>query len=194
MLFAAIHPQNFPQPLSLPDYGAGYGLRAGVQVHKIAGFEATNEHSSIYTYQQQDPASTYSTNYYRIIANRIAVSLRVISPGSFVRFVGSFGGGFVLDDMSVNTQSQLGQTTCKDPNNAMGQCYFFGGGDHSGVDAFALLEAGVELDVDRVLVDFVAEGQLQSTGNLTGVNRIGLFGQLPLINYGPAVRIGYRFW
>jgi hypothetical protein len=195
MLFAGTHPPNFPGPLQLPDYGAAYGLRVGFQVNDIAGFEASFEHSSIYTYQQQtDATSTVPVNYYRIIANRFALGLRIISSGKLVRFVGSFGGGFVADDMSVNKLSALGTTTCANPTNGNNTCYFFGTGDHPGIDAFALAEAGAELDLDHVLVDFVAEGQLQSTGNITGVNQRPIFGALPLINGGPAIRIGYRFW
>jgi hypothetical protein len=81
--------------------------------------------------------------------------------------------------------------------NANAPCYLVGpdkNGDHTGFDAFALMEAGMELDIDRVLLDFGAEAQIQSTGNLVGVNNRGLFGSLPLINGGPAIRVGYRFW
>jgi hypothetical protein len=200
-IFALTHPPNFPgSPLSLPDYGASYGLRAGYQLNKLTGFEASYEHSSIYTYAHQaDATSTVPVDYYRIIANRFAVSLRVISPGRWLRFVGSFGGGFVYDDMSVNTQSANGLACLvtgkmAGPSNSSGNCYFFGTGDHPGVDAFALLEAGVELDIEHVIIDLVAEGQLQSTGTMTGVGQRPLFGELPLVNLGPALRIGYRFW
>lgn len=195
MLFAATHPPNFPGPLVLPDYGAAYGLRAGYQVNNVAAFEFSYEHSSIYTYQMAvDATSTDPVNYYRIIANRFAVGLRLISSGKLVRFVGSIGGGIVADDMSVNKNSLLGMTTCADPTYEKSPCYFFGSGEHPGINAFALAEAGVEVDLDHVLIDFCAEGQLQSTGNITGIKQRPLFGALPLINGGPAIRIGYRFW
>jgi hypothetical protein len=206
-IFAVTHPPNFPgSPLNLPDYGAGYGVRAGYQMNSLTGFEATYEHSSVYTYAHQtDPTSTASVDYYRIIANRFAATLRVISPGRWLRFVGSFGGGFVYDDFSVNTLSNnakicLVPSASSPPNPSAGpnyggsNCYFFGSGDHTGVDAFALIEAGAEFDIDHVLIDFVAEGQLQQTGNITGVAARPLFGGVPLINVGPALRIGYRFW
>ena len=193
MLFAATHPPNFPGTLQQPDYGAGYGLRAGFQVNRIAAFEASYEHSSIFTYTQPiDPLSSAPVDFYRIIANRFALGLRLISTGKLLRFVGSFGGGFVLDDFSVNKGSPNAMS-CGD-NNGMSFCYFFGSGDHSGIDAFALAEVGLEVDLDHVLIDFSAEGQLQSTGNMTGVGQRPLFGALPLINFGPALRVGYRFW
>ncbi len=67
-----------------------------------------------------------------------------------------------------------------------------------GVDALVLVEAGLELDIDHVLLDFCAEGQVQSAGNLQFQDATGsqqnLFGSLPILNVGPAIRIGYRFW
>jgi hypothetical protein len=118
----------------------------------------------------------------------------VISVGRWLRFVGSFGGGFVYDDFSVNTLSANAQKCLATPNNGSGNCYFFGSGDHTGFDAFALIEVGAEFDIDHVLIDFVAEGQLQATGDINGVGPRPLFGAVPLINAGPALRIGYRFW
>jgi hypothetical protein len=196
MLFAATHPPDFPGPMyggtvSKPDYGAGYGVRAGFQVNKVAGFDATYEHSSIFTYAASSGSSS-DTPYYRIIANRVAVALRLVSAGDTVRFVGTFGGGFTYDDMTVSLPTSL----CPTVSDPRPPCYLVGpaSNEHRGFDAFALAEAGMELDIDRVLLDFGAEAQLQSTGNLTGVANKGLFGSLPLINGGPAIRVGYRFW
>lgn len=187
MLFSFTHAPAFPTPLVKPDFGAGYGLRVGFQVNKIAGFEATYEHSSIFTYQVSAMPNV-PNNYYRIIANRFALGLRLISSGSLVRFAGSFGGGFVLDTMNVYLDK-----TCTSMD-ATSPCFLVGTGDHPGVDAFAMAEAGLELDLDHVLLDFGVEGEIQSTGNMTGVKQRPVFGSLPLLNGGPMVRIGYRFW
>jgi hypothetical protein len=180
MLFGIVHPPAFP-PVQ-QDYGAAYGLRVGFQVNRIAGFEATYEHSSISTYAVDGVSS------YRIIADRAVVGLRLISKGSLVRFAGSLGGGFVHDQMNVVVPG------CSN-NIALPYCFMVG--NHVGVDAFALAEAGLELDLDHVLIDFLGEGQLQSTGNLSAVNngsQAGIYGSLPLLNGGPAIRVGYRFW
>jgi hypothetical protein len=183
MLFGVTHPPAFG-PVDTPDYGAGYGLRAGFQVNKRAGFELSYEHSSIFTYAQSDATSV---SYYRVIADRLTVGLRLITPGKLVRFVGTLGGGF------VHNQVMFCMPQCKE-----GASSFLTqpGDNHVGFDALAIVEAGLEVDIDHVLVDFVAEGEIQSTGNLAaGMNNDqAIFGSLPLINAGPAVRIGYRFW
>jgi hypothetical protein len=197
MLFAATHPPDFPGStyggtVNKPDYGAGYGVRVGFQVNKVAGFDAMFEHSSIFTYAASNGPSP-DTPYYRIIANRFAVALRLISVGDTVRFVGTLGGGFTYDDMTVVFPAG----PCPAGGNGTAPCYLVGPdktGDHAGFDAFALMEAAMELDLDRVLLDFGAEAQLQSTGGLVGVGNRGLFASLPLINGGPAIRVGYRFW
>lgn len=175
MLFGITHPASFG-PVDTPDYGAGYGLRAGFQVNKTAGFDLTYEHSSIFTYATSTPATT-DVSYYQIIADRFTLGLRVMTPRRMVRFVGELGGGFVYTQISF-CQPQCGQ-----------------GNNRAGFDALAFIEAGLEIDLDHVLVDLVAEGEIQSTGDLTWMtNNRTIFGSLPLIDAGPAVRIGYRFW
>ena len=195
MLFGVPFPPFFPQPSV--DYGAGYGVRAGFQVNKVAGFEVTYEHSSIFTYTSLEDSS-----YSRIVSNRLAVGLRLISEGKMLRFVGSFGGGFVDDQLLFN----LGPKTLTACANAAKttMCPLLsanGDNNHVGIDAFALAEVGLEIDIDHVLLDFGVEAQLQSTGNLTVVNNAtgatgetSIYGSKPLANVGPAIRIGYRFW
>jgi hypothetical protein len=192
VLAAVTHPHAFG-PVDVPDYGAGYGVRAGFQVNKVAGFDLTYEHSSISSYAAGTTSSTATPNTYRIIADRVVVGMRLISPGSTLRFVGNFGGGFVNDQMFVNLPNPTPQPCAQAPNSH-GVLTCFLSGNSVGVDAFALGEAGLEVDIDRVLLDFVAEGQLQSTGNLQGLGNISIFGSLPLVNVGAALRFGYRFW
>jgi hypothetical protein len=198
MLFGVPYPPLFPMPTL--DYGAGYGVRAGFQVNKVAGFEATYEHSSIFTYSGADGGASY----YRLVSNRFAVGLRLISEGkqfagdTTLRFVGSFGGGFVDDQMLIYIGPNAIGLCAKPPAT----CPIFStsstaDNNHVGVDAFALAELALEVDIDHVLLDFGVEGQLQSTGNLTVVNaasETSIFGSKPLANVGPALRIGYRFW
>lgn len=178
ILFPVTHPPNF-NSVEKPEFGAGYGIRVGFQVNKIAGFDATYEHSSISTY-----AANTERNSYRIISDRVVAGLRLISPGKTWRFVGNFGGGFVSVQMNVVLPD------C--PATGGNTCVL--AGNHVGVDAFALAEAGLEVDLDHVLLDFVGEGQIQSTGNLSANDGTGIFGSRPLVSGGPAVRIGYRFW
>ncbi len=183
VLFPTTHATGWPQTRT--DYGAGYGLRVGFQVNEVAGFDAMYEHSSIDTLSDADP-----TAYYRIVANRVALGLRLISPGTHVRFVGGFGGGFVGDSIVfIFTPSKFCGKNVMPPTQA---CPFASG---SGYDAFAMVEAGLELDIDRVLIDFSGQGEFQSTGNLsTDSGSFSIFGAHPLVNIGPALRFGYRFW
>ncbi len=102
VLFAGTHPAQFGDLVDRPNFGAAYGLRVGFQVNNIAGFEATFEHSSIFTYSSawaRSSATSAAPNYYRIIGDRVVPGLRVLSTGKTVRFVGNFGGGFVSDQI-----------------------------------------------------------------------------------------------
>jgi hypothetical protein len=211
MLFAATHPPSFPgtfkNPVTMmnetgtidrPDFGAAYGLRAGYQVNNFAGFEGTFEHSSITTYENAGPLAT-DPAYYRIVANRLLVGMRMISPGSTVRFASSFGVGFTDDQILINMPKCNGMNQAQ--NLAVSaQCFLVlpttstGASNHTGIDAVLMVEALLEIDIDRVLLDFGAEFQLQSTGNLQAGNGAAVFGTTPLINGGPAFRFGYRFW
>jgi hypothetical protein len=204
ILFPATHATGWPDTKT--DYGAAYGLRVGFQVNEVAGFEASYEHSSIDTLTNvNDPDA-----YYRIVSNRLALGLHLISPGHWVRFAGGFGGGFVSDTMvfvyspgtkqnpvpAVIQAADCGSTQV--PNQA---CPFTSG---SGYDAFAMLEAGMEIDIEKVLIDLSFEGQFQATGGLqtnpghysNGVmyGAFSIFGAHPLVYGGPALRFGYRFW
>jgi hypothetical protein len=174
VLFPAVHLQEFPN-ISRPDFGAGYGLRLGYQVNKVAGFEVSYEHSSITTY-----ALSTADYKYRLISDRAMAGLRLVSPGKSLRFVGDVGGGLVYDELNVALPPCAPSPNCIT-------------GDHVGADAIVFVEAGLELDLDRVLLDFVGEGQIASTGNLSGIS-LSLYGKKPLVMGGPALRIGYRFW
>lgn len=194
ILFSLTHPPAWQNPTT--DFGAAYGLRVGFQVNDVAGFDLSYEHSSVSTGSiRPDDESGFVG--YRILADRVAASLRLISPGKMWRFVGVLGGGFVVDGVKFGPQAYR---ACAPPAGTT--CPFQKGAEGTlGVDAFALVEAGVELDVDRVLIDLGIAAQFQSTGNLTTTvttddskEIVGLYGARPIINLGPALRVGYRFW
>jgi hypothetical protein len=113
--------------------------------------------------------------------------------------VGTFGGGFVINAIQF-TLSGAGEARCQ-VLAKMTRCPLTTGvgaekGHVLGVDAFALVEAGLEFDIDHVLIDLVGEGEFQSTGNLTNADTppLAVFGGKALANVGPAIRVGYRFW
>jgi hypothetical protein len=187
ILFPVTHPPSFDSPQN--NFGAGYGARVGFQVNNTAGFEASYEHSSIAVNRRND---VDGNQFYRILSDRVAVGLRLISPGKVWRFVGTLGGGFVVDGVIFGDDVAK---ACK----AGITCQLVKGTTPGGIDAFALVELGAELDIDRVLIDLGLEAQFQSTGNINSTGgsmstSTGLFGALPIVNLGPAFRVGYRFW
>lgn len=187
ILFATTHSPALPD--AKMEFGAGYGLRLGFQVNNMAAFDATYEHSSITTHANAD---TTGEAYYRVLSDRVAASLRLISPGKVWRFVGTLGGGFVVDGVVFGNNVAA---FC--PSTKANPCPLTG--SPGGIDAFALVEAGAELDLDRVLIDLGIEAQFQSTGNLQSVSQstkveTGIYGATPIVNVGPALRVGYRFW
>jgi hypothetical protein len=196
-LIPLTHPDYFVSPKNA--YGAAYGLRLGFQVNRIAGFDLSYEHSSI-----SDTSTIDYYTSYRILSDRFAVGMRLISPGRLVRFVGSLAGGIVIDGMEYDPSPAP-----KPGTRAI--CYPLVNGkcplkdNPVGADAFGLAEVAAEFDLDHVLIDLGFEAQFESTGNLqttptkdskTGVTpqAIGIFGAKPIANIGPALRVGYRFW
>jgi hypothetical protein len=189
--------------LRQPDntFGPAYGLRIGFQVNRMAGFDVSYEHSNLFT-----NAGTSSSVSYSVMSNRLSGALRLIYGGPVVRVLGTIGGGVVIDSLSY-TGAPTGNGSGSVCVLQEGVCPLAGSsakGSPGGVDAFALGEAGIELDLDHVLVDIVAESQFEATGNFTSTatsasvpgvtSPVGIFGASPIINVGPALRIGYRFW
>lgn len=187
-LVPAVHPPYFADPHV--DFGAGFGARIGYQVNNVAGFDLSFQHSSVQTYQTGDESGKIS---FRLLSERIAAGLRLSTPGKMWRFVGMVGGGVVWDQVQWGEQVMRACTGVKSGETCPLQ------GDVHGLDAFVLAEAVVELDVDRVLIDLGVEAQFQSTGNISGGQDVtsfkgSIYGTRPIINVGPALRVGYRFW
>jgi hypothetical protein len=197
LLFSPIATPYFDKPDLT--FGAGFGVRVGYQVNNTAGFDLTYQHSSVQTIQQGDETGL---NSFRLISERVAAGLRLSTPGTMWRFVGTIAGGIVYDQLqwgdSVSTGGPISggmvQPFCDKATNPSASCP-----DIHGFDAFGLIEAMGELDVDRVLIDLGVEAQFQSTGNISGgmgptTFQRSFYGTRPIINVGPALRIGYRFW
>jgi hypothetical protein len=195
ILFPLVNSPYIDQPKF--DFGAGYGLRIGYQVNDIAGFDVSYQHSIIANYNQND---TDGKMGFRLVTERVALGLRLTTPGKMWRFVGMFGGGFAYDralwgdnvmdpHVCVTVKDKSGNDTCPLQGNVRG------------FDAYGLIELLAELDVDSVLINLGVEAQFQATGGvakpitLTDINYYGsIYGTRPIINIGPALRVGYRFW
>ncbi len=215
MLFPMTHPPSFPD--AKVDFGAGYGVRLGFMVNKAAGFEGTYEHSSLST---GTTLTGVGDSHYRVISDRMALGLRLVSPGKVFRVVGSLSAGVVIDGLQFYPSASASErltfaqrcsgnskltskskiTNCPfepDLTNSKLTAASPTGVSARGVDAFGLVEIMAELDVDRVLIDIGMEFEFQSTGNIatdsTNLND-AFYRGTPIVNLGPAIRIGYRFW
>jgi hypothetical protein len=194
ILFPLEHPPDFKDPHT--DFGAAFGARVGFQVNNTAGFDLSYQHSSVTTYQV---GNTDGNKSYRLLSDRVAASLRLISPGKMWRFVGALGGGVVVDGVQFGTEAAA---ACVSPLPKGETCPFAISPVPKvlGIDVYGLVELGAELDIDKVLIDLGVEAQFESTGNIgppqssTTTFDGSIYGTLPIINVGPALRIGYRFW
>lgn len=193
LLIPLTHPDWFAKPATAP--GAAYGLRVGFQVNRAAGFDVSYEHSAISTTSLIDIDTSF-----RLLSDRFAASLRLSSSGKLFRAVGTIGGGVVVDSITYQQNRKTptaSQSVCGLADNKT-WCPL--AENPQGVNAFALVEVAAEFDIDHVLIDIGIEAQSQSTGNLTSTAPTGntapvsIYGPRPIVNLGPALRIGYRFW
>jgi hypothetical protein len=168
----------------------------GFQVNNVAGFDVTYEHSSISVSSSKDDGDSS----FRILSDRFVASLRLTGPGKVIRPVGMIGGGVVLDSLDFGgilladgVCSNVSEQT-KPPTMACPLVNATNGTGAKGLDALLLGEVALEIDIDRVLVDVGIEAQFQSTGNLQNQYTFGVYQGKPIVNIGPALRIGYRFW
>lgn len=180
IIFPALHPPEFID--AERDFGAEYGLRAGYQVNRIAGFDLTFQHSAITS------TSSFDRSSYQAFSNRFSVGLRLLTTGKTVRLATAFGGGTVSDELYFFLKPQL-EKRCS-TELMVTSCPLRG--SLSAFDAFMYLEGAIEIDLDHVLIDIGAELNLQST------SRIGEGGSIyagsALVHLGPALRVGYRLW
>ncbi len=165
--------------------GAG-GLRAGYRVNTFAAFEGLFEYGNV----SGGRAGGYEG--YSLTDLRLGPSLRLMSPGKLVHFVGTLGGGLAFDFVKFKNTEAF--TSCT--RNGANQCF-----ESWGVDFFVASDVGVEFDIEDVL--------LGASFNVTGNSLKGVDGnpkagsQGPLVNpfdqnaaffFGPRVHFGYAFW
>jgi hypothetical protein len=178
-------------PLRHPDYfnqvdiegissGAHVGIRAGYRVNTYAGFEGIAEYGQV-----EGPANGTDPQSYALTTLRFGPVLRLMSPGEGFRFVGTVGGGVAAHFISFDG---LGTAICPDNDECSG----------SGADFFAMTEAGIEGDIDGVLLGVSVALYLSGTKGMNDTTKSGELdepydnGVLPSL--GPRVYIGYGFW
>lgn len=166
--------------------GGAAGFRAGYRVNTYAGLEGLFEYGNISGGRES------GSEGYSLTDIRLGPSVRIMSPGKLVHFVGTLGGGLALDFVKFKNTASLASCT----RNGANQCF-----ESWGVDFFVASDVGVELDIENVLLG----ASFNVTGNsLKGVDQnpksgtpspaVNQFDQHAAFFFGPRVHFGYAFW
>ena len=165
--------------------GAAGGVRVGYRVNTPAAFEFMFEHGDIFTNDADNAITSDGTEIdagYSKQSYRLGVNVRLMTPGKSARFVGTLGGGIVIDDLDVEQADGAPCPTCSFPGGW-------------GVDPYLLSELGFELDFSGVLVGACLQSYFQSA---RGIERSDsekdLYDEDVLIHIGGSLRAGYAFW
>ena len=191
VLFPLRHPARFGDLADSVSSGANGGIRMGYRVHTYAAFEGLFDYGNV-----EGPSNGSGNLTYSLSSFHVGPTLRLMSPGDLVRFVGTVGGGFAVHIMGYeDTRASKVDPLC--PEGAS-EC------STNGVDFFAMTEVGAEVDLEGVLIGLSVAAYFASTKGMNdevfGTNEKAevLVEQpyenrvLPMI--GPRAYIGYAFW
>jgi hypothetical protein len=165
-------------------------VRGGYRVHTFAGFEGMLEYGNVV-----GPRNGAGARSYSLTSVHFGPLVRLMSPGDVIRFVGTIGGGLAYHMISYKGLSPaLENEICPDSDRCAS----------SGVDFFALTEAGGELDLDGVLIGVSLAFYLTGTKGINDFSKNATLAVtdafkepydneiLPM--FGPRLYIGYGFW
>jgi len=190
VLFPFRHPARFGDLADSVSSGGNVGARMGYRVHTYAAFEGLFDYGNV-----EGPANGAGALTYSLSSFRLGPTLRLMSPGDAVRFVGTIGGGLAIHIMSYEDEREVK----KDPlcPGSAEQC------STNGVDFFALTEAGAEVDFDGVLIGLAVAAYFSSTKGMNDEffpgEKVEVLVEKPYENrilpmVGPRAYIGYAFW
>ncbi len=191
VLFPFYHPRRLEGFEDGAVSSGGYiGGRAGYRVHTYAAFEGMLEVGNV-----EGPANGAGEATYSLTSVRLGPTLRLMSPGDMVRFVGTVGGGLAVHIMGYeDLREQPSNPLCPEAQETCST---------NGVDFFAMTEAGLEVDFDGVLIAASAALYLSGTkgmndevfaGEQAATNVEKPYANRILPMAGPRVHIGYAFW
>jgi hypothetical protein len=169
------HPLGLREEIETTSGGAG-GVRIGYRVNTPASFEFMFEYGNIFTADEPENQG-YSRSSYRL-----GLNLRLMTPGKTARFVGTLGGGLVIDDI--------------DFTDAMGGACDAGCLEQgaSGADPYLINELGFELDFGGVLLGASMQSYFQSTKGIDFESGKNAYDGDVLIHLGGGLRVGYALW
>jgi hypothetical protein len=192
LLAPVSHPRAFQDP-TLYTGGAG-GLRVGYRVNVAASFDGMFEYENVETPSGSDPQSSYTLESFRI-----GPTLRLMTPGKKVRFVGTIGFGATYDRISFKLSPEVRKviagTAGTDPGLAAWTSCRDRCENGSGLDPYVLGELGIEFNVGRVLIGGALQGYFQSTRGIETDSAVDVYEDPdPLFQLGGGLRVGYALW
>ena len=170
-------PQDI-EPTNQPNLGYGYGLHAGYRLFTPIGVEAVagaTHHSVQGTCAAKasvsycQTASAGNTINYKLDSRRVGGALRIMSRGESVRFTSSVGVGAIFHELNVAKRI-------------------------SGLDAYFALEAGTQLNIDHLLIEFVAFGWFDSASGIKSGQDMPYQEGNGIQMFGLSLRIGWSEW
>jgi hypothetical protein len=176
------------QPTDFSGAGAGIsgGARIGYRLASVVGVEAGIEYAHVGVSGQGKPSFADLTTgsfplHYSLSIFRVGANVRLMTTGSTIRFVQTFGGGVSVDAVSWEPGSGS-HVTRQDAN---------------GADAYGMSETGFELDLRSVLLGLTAQNVIASSGALTHPQHTQFSASTydgPQFSIGLGLRAGYRLW
>jgi len=186
VLLPTKHPDAFAgKP---PSSGGYFGLRGGYRVHTYAAFEGLVEYGNV-----EGPDNGAGQDTYSLTTVRFGPSLRLMSPGDLIKFVGTIGGGLSVELMNYEDRAVETPDLCPGTQPECGS---------AGVDFYAVAEAGLEIDFDHVLIGVTAAGYAAGTKGVDDDETLSQrttsvatpYSNALLLMFGPRLYIGYAFW
>ncbi len=179
-LGAALEVDNFVRADEQGGYAIGAG--GGLRVAPWGAFEVFGQYSDVringrYTDRVEGKDDVVSDTKFVFRSGRLGGGLRVMFGDPSVHFLGLGAGGAVIESVSV-VPDQDALRLAK---------------DEVGVGLFAELDAGIELELDRVLLALVVQATFQSSKHLS-VDAGNAFHEKPVAFFGPKLQVGYALW
>lgn len=189
LLVALSHPDVFPyEGFEIRSGGAG-GARVGYRLNTTASFDLMFEYGNIFTTNEGNDPNSLDDNFgYVKQSFRIGGNLRLMTSGKSARFVGTLGGGVVIDLIDLTNRDGGTLTFCPG-----GVCTSHRSA--SGANPYLLNEVGFELDFSGVLVGACFQTYFQSAKGIDwDDNDANAYDHDALVHLGGSLRAGYAFW
>src|SRR5664280_436130 len=169
-------PQDI-NPKDPTNLGYGYGLHAGYRLFTPIGIEAIAgaTHHSVQGTCATGASASYCQNVsapnitYTLDSRRVGGALRIMSRGESVRFTSSIGVGAIFHELNVARRI-------------------------SGLDAYFALEAGTQMNIDHLLLEFVAFGWFDSASGIHSGQDMPYQEGNGIQMFGLSLRVGWSEW